>query len=88
MPEVNEIEWVGELTLGYTSEDGARCLRLDGVKVSQLIAEALVFPSEEEFDAMFRKLEQMREQGVRPLEGEPDVVREAGRYKISIEKVE
>lgn len=88
MPEVNEIEWVGELTLGFTSEEGERCLRLDGVKVSELISQALDFPNEEEFDVMFRRLEQMRENGVRPLEGEPDVMREAGRYKISIEKVE
>jgi hypothetical protein len=89
MPEVTEIEFEGELTLGYFSDsDTPRCARLDGEKIGNLIANTLNFPSEEEFDAMFQRLEQMRQQGVRPAEGEPDVMREAGRYKISIEKVD
>lgn len=89
MPEVTEIEFEGVLTLGYFSDsEASRCVKLDGERVADLIARTLNFPDDAEFETMFQRLEQMREQGVRPAEGEPDVMREAGRYKISIEKVD
>lgn len=89
MPEVTEIEFEGELTLGYFSDsDVTKCVKLDGERVSDLIARTLVFPDDNEFDDMFQRLEQMRQQGVRPAEGEPDIIREVGRYKVSIEKVD
>lgn len=89
MPEINEIEFEGELTLDYFSEaDDSRRLRLDGKSMDTIVAEMLDFPTNEEFDEIFGKLGQMREQGMQPDGSEPDLTRSAGRYKIKIEKVE
>ena len=89
MPEIRELEVEGDMTLGYFSDrDGPRCVKLDDQPVAELVGQMLDFPSSEEFDAMFDRLNEMREAGVRPADGEPDVKREVGRYRIKIEKVE
>lgn len=89
MPEINEIEFEGELTLDYFSEaDNSSRLRLDGKNMDTIMAEMLDFPSSEEWDQIFTKLGQMREKGMQPDGSEPDLTRSAGRYKIKIEKVE
>ena len=88
MPEINEVEFEGELTLGYFSEDSERQIRLDGKSMDMLVSEMLDFPNSDEFDQIFTRLDEMRAQDVQPIGNEPDLVREAGRYKIKIEKVD
>lgn len=64
---------------GAVSVDGGS-ERLEGK-----IAEELGFPNESEFDMMFQKLEELREQGLRPDKGQPDMVREGTKLRITVE---
>jgi len=56
------------------------CDRLEGK-----IAEELGLPSESEFDAMFAMLDKLREQGLRPAKGQPDMLREGTKLRITVE---
>ena len=65
---------------GPVEVDDCECQRLESK-----IATELGFPNESEFDAMFEKLAQLREQGLRPAKGEPDLLREGMKLRITIE---
>jgi hypothetical protein len=67
---------------GLVEVDDCECSRLESK-----IAKELGFPNESEFDAMFEKLDQLREQGLRPAKGEPDLLREGTKLRITIEVI-
>ena len=60
--------------------EGCECERLESK-----IAQELGFPNEGEFDAMFAKLDELRAQGLRPAKGEPDLLREGTKLRITVE---
>ena len=54
-------------------------------RLESYICEKLGFPNDAEYDEMFRKLDELRKQGLRPVEGLPDGTRENVRLRISVE---
>jgi len=54
-------------------------------RLEALICEMLKFPDESEFDAMYKKLDDLRQKGLRPAEGQPDGKRENVRLRITVE---
>jgi hypothetical protein len=54
-------------------------------RLESYICEKLGFPNDAEYDEMFKKLDELRKQGLRPVEGVPDGVRENVRLRISVE---
>ena len=79
----------GDVTLAYfTGHREPRQVLLEPPRDCRLegkIAEELGFPNESEFDAMFAKLEELREQGLRPAKGQPDMLREGTKLRITVE---
>ena len=59
-----------------------------GTNLEQLVARSLNFPNNGEFEAMSERLSQLRDQGLQPMEGAPDIVREGTRLRITVEVVE
>ncbi len=55
-----------------------------GERLETKIARELGFPNDDEFNAIFKKLEDMREAGSRPAEGVPTGTRET-KLRITIE---
>jgi hypothetical protein len=56
----------------------------DGERLESKIANELDFPSDAEFDAIFQKLDAMRQEGKRPAEGVPTGTRDV-KLRITIE---
>ena len=56
----------------------------DRVRLESRIAEELDFPNEAEFDVIFRKITELQEKKLRPIEGEPDGTREVN-LRITVE---
>jgi hypothetical protein len=54
-------------------------------RLETYIAQILGFPNDAEYDEMLRHLEELRKQGMRPAEGQPDYVREGVRLRITVE---
>jgi hypothetical protein len=54
-------------------------------RLEAYICEKLGFPNDAEYDEMFKKLDELRKQGLRPVEGLPDGTRENVRLRISVE---
>jgi hypothetical protein len=93
MPEFKEFVVEGEVVLGYHASDmsdrdrGVKIVQVDGSQVSleALIARSMGFPNEDEFQAHFDRMEALRQQGVQPIDGEPDITREGVRLRIEVE---
>lgn len=83
MAEMKEFTVEGDVTLGRFDE-GTR-ISIDGERIEDLIARQLDFPNDEEWDAMSNRLMELRDKGLAPAEGEPDIVREGVRLRIEIE---
>lgn len=84
----------GEATLGYFGDTNDKHVRIKtegdtseslGERVEQMIAGALNFPNEEEFDQFFKNMDNLRNQGLRPADGVPDLVRQGFRLRIEVE---
>lgn len=100
MPEFKEFTLEGEASLDYFAGESFgrdRHVRIktdsdsdvdSGERIEHVIAQALDFPNDEEFDVMFRRNEQLREQGLQTEEGQPDIVRTGVRLRVSVEIVE
>lgn len=86
MSEMTAFTLEGDVELQHNTEEGNRVL-IDGDSLDGVIASNLGFPSEEEWDEMFERMQALREQGLQPLEGEPDIVRQGPRLRISVEVV-
>ena len=56
-----------------------------GERLETRIANALNFPNDAEFDAMFKRLEELREKGLQPADGKPDMIREGVKLRITVE---
>lgn len=89
----------GEATLGYFGDkfDDDRQVRIKtigdseesvGSRVEQVIAKALNFPNEDEFDEFFKKMDALRQRDLQPADGTPDVVRQGFRLKIEVEMLD
>jgi hypothetical protein len=87
----------GEAILGYHADvmsDRDRGVRVvsdesgEETSLESLVARSLEFPSEEEFDNHFQRMEELRQQDLQPADGKPDIVREGTRLRISVEVVE
>jgi len=49
------------------------------------IAQQLTFPNQAEFDAVYKRLEELRTQGLRPAADESDITREGMNLRITVE---
>lgn len=97
MAETTQFVVEGDFTLAYFADDAnSRHVLLeddpssDGLgnhqqSLEMKIADELGFPNEEEFNEIFRKIDELREKGLRPAIGEPDGVREGVKLRITIE---
>ena len=101
MAETTSFTLEGEMTLAYfTGErdskhvllrdkdavtDGPEAVAVSERRLEAHIADALGFPSDTEFDEMFKNLDKLRKKGLRPAEGQPDGVREGVRLRITVE---
>ncbi len=86
MAEMSSFVVEGDATLGQFDE--GKHVRIDGERIENLIAEALDFPNDAEFEQMFAHLDELRQQGLAPADGEPDIVREGIKLRISVEVIE
>ena len=100
MADTKQIVLEGDVTLAYfpderdskhvllKSEDaGDRPIGVDspgGERLEAKIANELGFPDDAEFDAIFKKLDAMQEEGSRPAEGVPTGTRDV-KLRITIE---
>jgi len=55
------------------------------VRLETYIAQQLEFPNQAEFDVVYKQLNQLRTQGLRPAGGEPDITREDMKLRITVE---
>ena len=83
MAEMKEFTVEGEATLGRF--DDGNHVRIDGERIEDLIARQLEFPNDEEWQEMMGRLDKLREDGLAPADGEPDVLREGVRLRIEVE---
>ncbi len=101
MAETKKFVLEGEMTLAYftgendskhiliqdknAASDGPETVARSQRRLESKIADELDFPNEAEFDAMFAKLDKLRQKGLRPVEGVPDGVREGVKLRITVE---
>lgn len=57
----------------------------DERRLESYICDQLQFPTDTEFDEMFKRLNTMRKKGLRPAEGVPDHEREGTKLRITVE---
>jgi hypothetical protein len=67
----------GEVPIASGSSD-------EGERLETKIARELGFPNDSEFNEIFRKLDDLREKGMRPIEGVPDGTRDV-KLRITVE---
>ncbi len=99
MAETTQFTIEGSMTLAYYADErhSKRVLIADegedypayevsgnNQSLESKIAKNLNFPNDEEFDEVFRKMEELREQGLRTEEGVPDGTREV-QLRITVE---
>lgn len=65
-------------------DDGAPCTESCGDSLEAKIADEIDFPTDAEFEEVFRKLDELREKGLRPEDGVPDTTREV-QLRITVE---
>ena len=87
MAEMKKFTIEGDAVFGYSTDDGL-CVKIDGDCLPELIGRQLGFPNDDEWEAMYKRLEGLRDQGLMPAEGEPDISREGTRLKITVEVVD
>lgn len=87
MAEMKKFTIEGDASLGYSTE-GGRCIRIDDEKLAEIIGQKFEFPNDDEWEAMYQRLEGLREQGLMPADGEPDVERTGMRLRITVEIIE
>jgi hypothetical protein len=85
MAEMTSFTVEGDATFGRF--DDGNHVRIDDERVEDLIAKAIGFPTDEEFDQMIGRLNDLREQGLAPADGEPDILREGMKLRISVEVI-
>ena len=85
----------GEVVLGFfASEADDRHVRVKtganefGERLEQIVARSMNFPNDGEFDEMFEKTASLRDQGLQPADGEPDLVREGQKIRITVEMID
>lgn len=59
-----------------------------GERIEQTIAKSLKFPNDGEFDDFFQRVNELREKGLQPADGVPDITREGVHLRITVEVVE
>jgi hypothetical protein len=55
------------------------------VHLEEYIARQLGFPNDAEFDAMIKRLDELRSKGLQPADDVPDIVREGVKLRITVE---
>jgi len=98
MAETKSFVLEGDFTLAYFVEepdskhvliagdgDGDGALVGRPERLETKIANELDFPTDTEFDEIFKKNDALREQGLRPAEGEPDLIRDDVKLRITVE---
>lgn len=65
-------------------DDDAPCTESCGDSLEAKIADEIDFPTDAEFEEVFRKLDELREKGLRPEDGIPDTTREV-QLRITVE---
>jgi len=80
--------------LVQTADDDAAVVTADGSVPQELmtqerlesyIARQLDFPNQTEFDAVYKRLADLRAQGLRPAADEPDITRDNMKLRITVE---
>jgi hypothetical protein len=64
---------------------GADCGCGERMHLEQYVAQQLGFPNDAEFDAMIKRLDELRNKGLQPADGVPDIVREGVKLRITVE---
>jgi len=101
MAETKQVVLEGEVKLAYFSNErdskhilirdentptnGPTAVPVSERRLESFIADQLGFPNDAEFDEMFRRIDELRKNGLRPAEGVPDFERESVRLRITIE---
>lgn len=101
MAETKQMTIEGEVTLAYligerddrqvlvrdenAPTDGPATVPVSQRRLEALICEMLGFPNEAEFDAMYKKLDELRQKQLRPAEGTPDGTREGVKLRVTVE---
>jgi len=101
MAETKAIVIEGEMTLAYftgerdskhilirdenANTDGPAAVPVSERRLEAYIADQLGFPNDVEFDEMFKRLDTLRQKGLRPAEGQPDGKRENVRLRVTVE---
>lgn len=101
MAETKKFVLEGKVTLAYhtgeqdskhvliedknAKSDGPATVSSSQRRLESKIADELGFPSDDEFDTMFDKLNKLRKKGLRPVEGVPDGTREGVKLRITVE---
>lgn len=101
MAEIKKFILEGAMTLAYftgerdskqvliedkdATSDGPETVAVSQRRLESKICDELGFPNDTEFDEMFKKLDELRKKGLRPVEGVPDKMREDVRLRITVE---
>lgn len=59
-----------------------------GTSIEHMIARNLNFPNDEEFEANSDRMRTLRETGLRPAEGVPDIIRPGTRLRVTVEVID
>jgi len=85
----------GEAQMGFFSDEGnPRHIRIAtdgtefGERLEEVVGRALGFPTDDEFDEMSERNQQLRQDGLQPADDQPDILREGTRLRIRVEVVE
>jgi len=63
----------------------ANAVRMSPERLETYIAKQLDFPNQAEFDAIYKRLDELRQQGLRPAADEPDIVRKNVKLRVTVE---
>ena len=101
MAETKQFVLEGEMTLAYfigehdakhvliqdedAASDGLVTEAISKRRLEAKIADELGFPNQSEFDAMRKKLSELSNKGLRPVEGIPDYERKGVKLRITVE---
>lgn len=72
-------------TADPTATQGPDTLGSEPMRLETYIAKQLDFPNQAEFDAVYKRLDELRRQGLRPAANEPDITREDMKLRITVE---
>lgn len=86
MADMKKFTIESDAALVHYTERG-NCVIVDDERLVDVIARNFGFPSEDEWETMYQRLNQLREQNLMPAGDEPDIERPV-KLRITVEVVE